>query len=82
MAYSISETTEPLTVDHELPSKPTFKVQNRVETVTSHKIDPSEVNLFLFVSFPKSVLQLPAARFRYMKWTDIDGMQTKGPELG
>ena len=74
--------TEPTTVDHELPSKPTFKVRNRVEAVTTHKIDPLEVNLFLFVSLSKRVLQLPAARFRYMKWTDIDGMQTKGPQLG
>lgn len=28
------------------------------------------------------VLKLPAARFRYMKWTDIESVNTTGPELG
>ena len=59
-------------------------MQSRLEATTSHKIDPLEV-----CSLTKKIenlicvnSQLPAARFCYMKWTDIDNVKTTGPELG
>jgi len=54
-------------VDHDLSSKPLFKMQTKAEATASLRIEP---------------LQLPAARFRYMKWTDIESVNTTGSELG
>lgn len=53
-------------VDHDLSSKPLFKMQTKAEATASLRIEP---------------LQLPAARFRYMKWTDIESVNTTGSEL-